>query len=431
MLKQKIIGYLPYFQNNPALIGSLFMVIGSFFTSFINYLYHLIIARLIGPAEYGVLASVISFGGLLNLIPTSFGLIVTKIVSKENDQTLLRQKVSILYKQSLIFGVLLLSLFLTLVPMISSFLHISDKLILSLVIIGFFIYFPVQFGRAVLQGLLKFNQLVYTQGIENIFRLTVSVSFVLLGLKVLGATAGILIGAIASGVFLWIYLKKMFLATKIVHKDLGLKSLFIQLVPSFILSVSITSFYSSDLILVKHFFNSYDTGLYGALSFLGRIIFFGISPITAVMFPLVTKKISQGGDYKRVLIICLIAALAASSLITLAYLAFPSLIIGSLYGLKYINQVHLLPIFGLFISLVTIAFMLLNYELAIGKFKPIIASLAAAAFQIVLIYAFHSSLEAVVNVSCIIIGLFVVYLLFDIFYLQERTSPGITGVAKS
>lgn len=421
MLKIKILMFLTSLKNNPILTGSLFMIIGSFFTSFINYLYHLVIARLIGPAEYGILASVISFAGLLNLIPTSLGLIVTKIISGENDQQLLKKKVSILYKQTLIFGLVLLVLFILLTPIISSFLHIDDKLILIVAVIAFFIYFPVQFGRAVLQGLLKFNKLVYAQGIENIFRLIISVGLVLLGLKVLGAVFGIAIGALAAGYLLWFYLKKMYLPTKNTEESLRLKSLFIQLVPSFILSASITSFYSTDLILVKHFFNNYDTGLYGALSFLGRIIFFGISPITAVMFPLVSKNISQGKNYKKTLAVCLIAAASASSFITLIYWLFPSLVITSLYGSKYIDQIHLLPLFGLFISFVTIAFMLLTFELAVGKIKPIIISLLAAISQIILISYFHTNLGDVVGVSCIIVGLLVVYLMFDVFYIKLNT----------
>ncbi len=73
--------YFKQLITNPLFSGSAIMIFGSNFVSFINYLFHLVMGRMLGPASYGELAALIALIGLLGMIPASMSLVIVKYVS--------------------------------------------------------------------------------------------------------------------------------------------------------------------------------------------------------------------------------------------------------------------------------------------------------------------------------------------------------------
>ena len=67
--------------SHPLFSGSAVMVVGSNLSSFLAYIYHLIIGRLLGPASYGELAAILSLIGLFAASFAFLGLVVIKFVS--------------------------------------------------------------------------------------------------------------------------------------------------------------------------------------------------------------------------------------------------------------------------------------------------------------------------------------------------------------
>src|SRR4030066_2117313 len=64
------------------------MIIGSNSANFVAYIYHLIIGRMLGPASYGELASILSLMGLIFTSFNFFGLVIVKFVSAAEKQNL-------------------------------------------------------------------------------------------------------------------------------------------------------------------------------------------------------------------------------------------------------------------------------------------------------------------------------------------------------
>src|SRR3989344_3766281 len=71
--------------NHPLFSGSAIMFVGSMGANAINYLYHLIMGRLLGPVEYGVLASLYSIMYLISIIPSSASVSIVKFISSAKD----------------------------------------------------------------------------------------------------------------------------------------------------------------------------------------------------------------------------------------------------------------------------------------------------------------------------------------------------------
>lgn len=375
--------------------------------------------RILEPSNYGILASIISLIGLVSLIPSSVGLVVTKMVSsgKTNDE--ISERVHALNKHIWLMGIALFLALLTISPVIAGFLKV-DEILLVIGLLVFLLSFPASLTRSILQGLLRFKSMVISQTLENVWRLVTAIALIILGFSVAGGLLGLLLGVCTGWLISWLYIRGVMKKPKSKKLEINFSSTLKSSLPFFILSVSVTSFYSSDLILVKHFFTSFDAGIYSAMSFLGRIIFFGVSPITAVMFPIVARSHSRGENGMDVLKWSLAGGLIIALAVNTIYALFPSFVIKQLYGEKYLAVDNLLLLFGIFVTFVTLSFLLLNYELIMNRVKVVWVSLIAAFIQIVLIWFFHSSLYSVVLVSTFVAMTLLLYLVFDTFYLSSK-----------
>lgn len=404
--------------RHPLFSGSAIMIVGSNAVSFLNYLYHLGIGRMLGPSGYGELAALISFIGLLGVIPASLNLAIIKYISStetdEERNNLIKWLKSKILAGSFIFFLLVLLLS----PFLASFLKIPKLSYLILIAISFLFTIQSGLNRAILQGLLRFKDTVASILAENGIKLFLSILLVYLGFQVGGAMFALVISTLL-GWYITNYYLKTNSSEAIKLSSSRIKSMLLFTIPVAIQSIATTSLYSSDVILVKHFFSSYDAGIYASLSTLGKIIFFGSGPIGAVMFPLVSQRSTRGQSYKRIFLYSFLTTAFIAIGILLIYWLFPRVAIGLLYGSAYLGASNLLVWFGIFITLFTFSSLLINYGLSLGKTSIVIMPLIAAVLQISLIWFFHQTLFSVIIVSIVILALLLISLLIHFTYAKN------------
>ena len=235
--------------------SSLVMIIGTNVVNLLNYIYHFLMGRMLGPSSYGELATLISLVGLLLIIPSSFGLAITRMVAIEAKDKHIKQALSKIVNRTLIFSCGFTIVFLILVPVITGYLKISN--VWSVVIAGLFFTFSMMgfLYKSILQGLLRFERFVLATIGETLVKLFLGVLFVYWGFKSFGALGAILLGSVL-GLFLAKHYIGDFLKVKEdkTIKNDYLKDLFLFSVPVTIFTIAQTSLFSTDLILVKHFF---------------------------------------------------------------------------------------------------------------------------------------------------------------------------------
>lgn len=403
--------------KHPLFSGSAIMVFGSNSVNALNYFYHLIAGRLLGPAGYGELATLISVIGLLGMIPGSINLVIIKYTSATKDEDKLINLISWLrdraFKAVLIFA-LIIMIFST---SISSFLHIDKPIYMLLIAVSFLFSVTALLNRAVLQGLLKFKEMIVSLIVESFAKLFITILLIFLGFRVGGAMMALVI-SVAIG---W-YLSNKYLhlpSRKKIDILPELKSMAVYTFPVFIYTIAITSLYTSDLILVKHFFPSHEAGLYASLSTLGKIIFFGTGPIGSAMFPIVSQRHARGLKYGKVFIYSFFTILLISLVVLSFYLFIPSVAISLLYGSAYIESANLLVWFGLFITLFTLSSLLINFNLSVGRTRIVVLPFLAALGQILIIWFNHQSLFEVILVSISVTALLLVSLLIYSIYATK------------
>jgi len=394
--------------KHPLFSGSMIMIIGSNSANFLNYIYHFLMGRLLGPSGYGELVALISFIGLVGMFPGSLSLVITKYISSSTDRKEINNLISWLRLKVLQVSLLVLVVIVIFSSAITSFLNISNSIYLLL--IGFYFLFslPTVLNRSILQGLLKFKEMILSILVENCLKLLVGILLVYLGFYLFGATIGLIVASLVGWYITFHYLKGYIKKNPSIPSNLSQMTLFA--IPVILQTIAITSLYTSDVILVKHFFSSHEAGLYASLSTLGKIIFFGAGPIGTVMFPIVSKRYAQGGTYKKIFVYSFIITLLFSLAILIIYWLMPQLAITLLYGSAYLEGSSLLVLFGLFITLFTLSSLIISFNLSLGKTKVVVFPLIAAISQIVAIWYIHPSINTVILISTIVTALLLICL---------------------
>lgn len=406
--------------KHPLFSGSFVMMVGSNLTNLLAYVYHFIIGRMLGPANYSELSSLLGVLTILFTALTFLGTIVVKFVSSDNSSTSqvfrwFAKKVNIL----VIFVVLVVSLS---VPAISHYLKINTTSAYLLVpLAGLGILGTLY--KSFVQGKLKFKEFAIAINIDLFVRLVISILAVYFGFRVFGAFTGYVIGTLTSVIFLKIVVDKN-LDKKTSEKPIvDLKKIILFSVPVFATSLATNSLLSTDVIMVKHYLNPLDAGIYASLSTLGRVIYYGAAPIGAVMFPIISSKYSQGKKYLRYFILSLLLTVFVCLTVVVGYLLLPRIAIGVLYGPKFIEGANYLFLFGIFNALFTLSALFISFFLSIEKTKITYFSLLAALIQIVGINLFHEKISQVVGVSIFAASLLL--LIMIIYFLYEKAAKRI------
>lgn len=412
-LKQTLLKIL----KNQLIAGSAIMFTGNLFSSFGNYLYHLLMGRMLGPIDYGVLSSLISIFYLLGIPMAAFVLVIVKYVSALRGKKRL-EAVNYFYRwinrKALIFGLIGFLIFLIFSSWISSFLHLESNLFLIIVGLASFIGIFSSINLATLQGFLRFSWYTIVGIVSVVVKLVLAIVLVYLSYRALGAILAILVGTIVSFVLASCYAKKI-IGEKEEAQGFNGREVVSYALPVFFSILAFTSLYTTDIVLVRHFLSPQEAGFYAALATLGKIIFFASNPITMVMFPMVSERHANGKKYLDLLSLSLGLVFLVCLGISGIYFLFPELMIGILYGSQYLPASPYLWLFATFLSLYSLSSLLVNFHLSIKKVKVVILPLIAAVIQVIFVSLFHQSLFQVVWVSIAALGLLLISLLFYFF----------------
>lgn len=404
--------------ENPLLAGSLVMLIGSNFSNFGQFVYHFIIGRMLGKVYYGDLAALISIIGIIGIVQLSVGLTIVKFISSSKNKKEISNFAYWFNKWALIVGGIGALLILLSYPLIVNFLHLHQPESYYLMTPLFFFMVVVFAERSILQGLLSFNKYVTSLIAEIIVKIIFSVFFIYFGFRVFGGMLGMTLGILCAFIVTFLSISPIIKAGK--SKPPKISPLFKYSLPVFAQGAALTSMYSADLLLVKHFFSAETAGIYASLAVLGRIVFFGAYPISQVMFPLIAKRFSHGEPYHKIFYLSAVILVLISLGVTVFYIFFPEFIIQILFGSQFIEGAPLLWWFGAFMGFLGLSSMITQFYLSIGKVKVVWLFVIAAILQIFLIWFIHPSILTVIQMSILSAALLTICLVVYFPYHERK-----------
>ena len=315
--------------------------------------------RMLGPSDYGSLASLISLMTLLSLPIGTLGLVLVKYVSffrGKKELASISYLFSWLNKKLVAISLVVCAVLMPLSPTISNFLHLNTVPLVWIVIMVTVLGVYQTIGSSFLQGFLKFFSLSLLGIVQCFTKLIFAILFVFVGFKVYGASIAILLSTVFVDFLIYFQVKKVVRVKKQKKPDLDISDLRSYTTTAFITSVAFTSFFTTDVVLSKHFLSSHDAGLYAALSTLGKIIYFAASPISVAMFPMISENHSKGEKYNHLFLFSATMVICISLLIGIVYYFYPDLMIKLLFGNSYLSASSNLFLFATFSSLYSLTY---------------------------------------------------------------------------
>jgi len=377
-----------------------------------NYLYNLLLGRILGPEQFADAAVLITFLLTLSFVAMTFQLVTAKFSILFKVKTFNRF-VSSMYKSALFIGVPLGALIVVFSTELQQVLNTSSSSMFVVFGLGVPVYFLMSINRGVFQGKKEFNSLSITYQTEMLSRLLVTLALLL----IFGIESPVLIaiGIIVSFVFgMFPFKSKLFS----LQRKVRIREIYKKQIKSFFI---LTAFYeltqiiinNSDILLVKHYFESYDAGLYASLALIGRMVYFIAWMFVMLLLPKVIHLKKEGKKTSGVLFKYIGYISCLSCIIITSCVLFPETIVQLLFGESYLEISSLLWKYALATSLFAISNIFAYYYLSLDKYIPVIISGVFGILQVVLIVWFHESLEQVVHMQILaMLVLLVVQLLF-------------------
>lgn len=397
---------LKSFIGHPLFTGSAIMVIGHNIFNVGQFIYYFLTIRLLNTSQYGDLAAIISILGIIGIIQFAFGLTIVKFVASQRTKKEVSNLIKWFNYWGFLAGVVAAAVLLVLSSFISSFLNLTEPNIFYLIAPMILLFVIIYIYRSILQGLLLFKIYVASLITDVVVRIVATVVLIILGTALFGALIGMLIGLVSGFIVTRMSLLKYLSGKK--GKKPEIVPLLKYSIPVFMQGLAFTSFYSTDILLVKHFFSPHEAGTYAYLSVLGRIALFCTSPITSTMFPIVAKRFTNGQTYHRIFYLCLLFVTSISLFVVILFKLIPHIPISLL---NKSEGGEILWWFGLFMALLGVALLFIQFYLSISESRPVWFFVLAAALQAILIWFIHPSLLAVVQISILSTSLLVVALL--------------------
>lgn len=382
-----------------------------------NYVYNLVLARILGPSKFADVAVLITFLLTLSFIAMTFQLVTAKFSMLFSVQNF-RIFVSLMYRNAIIIGVLLGLLIMLFSRELQALFNTSAAAMFVVFGIGVPLYFIMSINRGIFQGKKEFKHLSITYLTEMLSRLLVTFGFIFLfDLK---AAAIIAFGIIISFGFGMLPFRYKVFRVAIKNK---LQGVYRSQIKHFFL---LTAFYeltqiiinNSDVLLVKHYFEPYNAGLYASLALIGRVVYFVAWMFVMLLLPKVIELKKEGQSTHGVLFKYMGYITFLSCTIVLSCFLFPETIVHLLFGERYLEISPLLWKYALATSLFAVSNIFAYYYLSLDKYIPVMISGFFGMLQFFLIIWFHETLEQVVQIQ--ILSMFVLLVVQVLFYWKLR-----------
>ncbi|HDZ04198.1 hypothetical protein LCGC14_0068240 [marine sediment metagenome] len=198
---------------------------------------------------------------------------------------------------------------------------------------------------------------------------------------------------------------------------IAIKQLLYTYALCFWMLIGIFIFALANNLLVKHYFDTVNTGLYSSLAMIWHVVYFVAWMFGMLLLPAVVQKQKGGEATAPILIkyISYVGVLAISIIFCCA--VFPEFIMPLIFGEAYISIVTLLWQYTLATSLLAISNIFAYYFLSLNQYVTFILSGVLGISQIVMIIFFHSTLYMVVQIQIIAM---VALLVAQLFYFTHN-----------
>jgi O-antigen/teichoic acid export membrane protein len=366
-----------------------------------NYVFHVVVSRMLGASEYGALAALLA---VMMILSVPFGVIQTVVAQKTAALRAQRAAGDIeAVARSTALGLRPLAwtaaaLALVSTPVLAHFLHVgfvSAALLAPCLLLSLLTAVPL----GVLQGQERFGALASLVLLGVGVRLASGVVLVWAGLGVSGA---VLASALAPLAIVLAGFRVLRLRSRDGREVRGtLDALRGRFAIALVGLTSFWAFAEIDIALARHYFEGPEGGYYSSAGLLARALLFLPGAVALVAFPKFVAAREDGHGTERWLQL----SVAAVGLLTVA--ALPMLIwlreplVSLTFGDRFGPAADLLPLLSVAMAFMAVIGLLIYFHIAMAS-RGYWAIIGGLALEILLVALFHDSPREVATVVALV-----------------------------
>jgi len=402
------------------LSGSAIMLASSVFVGGMNLIYNFAVAHKLGAGQFGHASVIYTLLMLLSSVTLSFQLVCSKYVARS---TSVAERVAIyrlLHRWAWATGIAVGLLLAMVSGTVTRYLNLPTTHFILILAAGIVFYVPLGVRRGFMQGTYDFVPLATNFALEVIVKLIGAV-VLMSGYHVEGV-----VGAISASVMVAYFVgipRKHHLPHEVPQTNLraGLGE-GVQAITFFVGQVIINNL---DIVLVKHFFDASQAGVYAAIALVGRVVYMLSWSVVSSMFPFSAGIRREGKGSRTVLTTALAMVALISAIFTLGAWLAPSGLWQVLLGAGFPAEGHrfyssLLVLYAITTALYALGVVLMTYEISrkIGNVSWVQLGFSAAI--IAAIYLFHGTLQTVITDQLVLMMLLL--LVVSVPFLRSESS---------
>lgn len=366
-----------------------------------NYGFNIFLSHRLSVAEYGslwTLTTVVLIGSTPAVVLLNIAARFSALFYAQGDNGKMVELKSSVCKIAAIFGTAALTCSIAVCVPAAGYLRIDDPWVVFTSGVTLGALFMLYGFRGIMQGAHQFAAYARSTILESGLRLLFAVAALSAHLGLRGAIAAYAGGSIAATAAAGSAL----VTTGTNRLKLDLRDL-LKTTSGIALSIlALTMLGFSDTLLVKHFLDPMQAGLFGIVALSGKIVSFLVGFLPTLVLPRSAARIAQGRSPVKVLALAMVTALGLSAIALATFGFFPTTITRVLGGASYIAAAPYLFWYAAAMVLLGATNIFASYLTALHRFVYAVPLFVLSGLEIAAIYVRHGSITEIVQVVLIV-----------------------------
>ncbi|MFN2611351.1 MAG: glycosyltransferase [Actinomycetota bacterium] len=396
-------------KNNELTRHGLLLFIALTVANLSNYVFHVVISRMLGPAQYGALGALLSVFILISVPAGALQVVVAKrvaVLHARGDHGSIGQMLKSMMRGGVMFALYSGILVAAWAPALSHFLRLGSVvpgfLIAALVVPA--VLTPMALGAV--QGQMRFKALGAVSAMTTILRLAFGIAFVKMGWGVSGA-----VGASVASSAVGLLMALLPLRSDLREGTPGRVRLVGIVRDARLAMLALGGFWavvSLDSVLARHFLSDHASGIYAAAAVLSRAVLFLPGAIAAVAFPRFAESDGKGVEARKMLFQATVAVFVLGITAAVFLSTFGPFAVRVLFGRSFAAGGLIVGVLGFAGAFLGVTSILIYYHLASNS-RALWSLGVAIVFEVGGISLFHDSALEVAVVMMSVSGVLLVF----------------------
>lgn len=366
-----------------------------------NYLFYVVLARMLGPAAFAEVSALVAFATLVFQPFNGVQLGAARDVARLRASGRAEQVggyLRALFVRVIFVNAAVLAVIVAASPLLRAWLHLESVTLVVLAGIWIVLGTTLLVALGAVQGLERFGLVAWQFGGPLGALRVLLLPLLILAAGVSGSMLA-MVGATLVGLLTLAPVLVPLLRTRTARLAPAL-----HLGIAVITLIAFSSMTNSDIIVAKAALPATQAGLYSSAAIIGKIALYGPAALAIVLLPQVAARLMRGQDAGRLVLNAQLLTLAAGALVVVVLAVVPSGLIGAALGAGFAGARGLLVPLALVMTLAALLNVHVTIAMAAHDSRTAVVVAGGAVLHLLLLAVLHHSPGQIIVASAIAIG---------------------------